>query len=96
MIEPHFRILQFLSSHFHSTRLGNLHVQNVYQRLMHVTLRALRHTKSQPLAREVHFHIVLLGLKVLRYGPGLDGRAQWRLKDQILAAGLAWFRSPPR
>lgn len=51
---------------------------------------------SHPLARELHFHIVLLGAKVLRYSTTLDSASKWKLKDQILSVGLAWFANPPR
>ncbi|TKA76163.1 hypothetical protein B0A49_03968 [Cryomyces minteri] len=92
---PHFRLLQFLSSHFNATRLCNPYVERAYHRLMRITLSAMKHTTSQPLAREVHFHVVLLGLRILRHSTSLDTGASWRLKDQILSAGLVWFYRPP-
>ena len=96
MIAPHLRVAQFLSSHFNATRLGSPYIQRVYYRLMTVTLDALAETKSQPLAREAHFHIILLGLRILRFSTGLDSTVLWRLKDRLLTAGLAWFANPPR
>lgn len=96
MIAPHFRLVQFLSSHFNATRLGSRQIQRVYYRLMHVTLDAMGHTMEHPLARETHFHIVLLGLRILQFGTDMDSSAQWRLKDRILSAALAWFSIAPR
>lgn len=96
MIAPHFRLVQFLSSHFNATRLGSRQIQRVYYRLMHVTLDAMGHTMEHPLARETHFHIVLLGLRILQFGTDMDMAAQWRLKDRILSAALAWFSIAPR
>jgi phosphatidylinositol 4-kinase len=96
MIAPHLRVAQFLSSHFNATRLGSPYIQRIYYRLMTITLDALAETKSHPLAREAHFHIILLGLRILRFGIGLDITILWRLKDRLLTAALAWFANPPR
>lgn len=95
IIAPHYRLLQFLSSHFNATRLGNPDVELVYNRLMHVTLDALSSGCPQPLAREAYFHIILLGLRVVRHCTTLPPAIKWRLKDRILSAGLAWFAKAP-
>lgn len=96
LIDPHLRLTHFLSSHFNASRLTSPSVERVYFRLMRITLLAMKQTASQPLAREVHFHIVLLALKVLRYSVRLDPAAHWRLKDAIISAGLQWFTTPPK
>lgn len=96
LIDPHLRLTHFLSSHFSASRLTSPSTERVYNRLMRITLLAMDKTVAQPLAREVHFHIVLLALKVLRYSTHLDTSAQWRLKDAIISAGLTWFSSPPK
>ncbi|KAI9841229.1 MAG: phosphatidylinositol-4- kinase [Thelocarpon superellum] len=96
VIGPHLRILQFLASHYHATRLGSPHVEKIFLRLVHVTLDGLMHATTHPLAREIRLQIVLLGLTVLRHGTSLDGKAQYRLKDRILSAALTWFAAFPR
>lgn len=96
LIAPHLRLAHFLSSHFSASRLTSPSVERIYGRLMRVTLLNMRHTVNSPLAREVHFQIVLLALKVVKYCTLLDHSAHWRLKDAILSAGLAWFAMPPR
>ncbi|THX33908.1 phosphatidylinositol 3 [Aureobasidium pullulans] len=96
LIAPHFRLVQFLSSHFNAMRLSNSHTGRIFHRLMRVTLAALRHSGSHPLAREVHFHIILLALRVISYGTGYDEKSRWELKDQILSAALRWFNFPAR
>ena len=96
LITPHFRLLQFLSSHYTATRLSSSSIEKAYHRMLRTTCRALRHTAGHPLAREVHFSFILLGLQVLRYNTTLSGTAQWRLKDDLLSAGLAWFAHSPR
>ncbi|KAF9730815.1 hypothetical protein PMIN06_009193 [Paraphaeosphaeria minitans] len=95
IIAPHYRLLQFLSSHFNATRLGNPDLELVYSRLIHVTLDALSLGCAQPLAREAYFHIVLLGLRIVRHCTTLSSALKWRLKDRILSAGLAWFAKAP-
>lgn len=95
LLAPHLRLTQFLSSHFSASRLTAPSVERVYIRLMRTTILAMRRTIGQPLAREVHFHIVLLALRVLRFSTRLDSAAQWRLKDSIFSAGLKWFAAPP-
>lgn len=95
-IAPHFRLLQFLSSHFNATRLSNPNVEKVYHRLMHITLDAMGLCIGHPLAREAHFHVVLLGLKILRHCTSLRDLIKWRLKDRILSAALAWFAVSPK
>lgn len=95
LIAPHLRLTQYLSSHFNSSRLTAPSVERVYARLMRVTMTTMKDTVSHPLAREVHFHIVLLALDFLKLNTQLDPAAQWRLKDAILSAGLAWFATPP-
>lgn len=96
LIAPHLRIVQFLASHFSATRLGSTHTQRIFHRLAFVTLGGLRNSAGHPLAREIHFQIILFSLNVLRHSSGLDQEAQWRLKDAILSAGLAWFSHSPK
>ena len=96
LIAPHVRLTHVLASHFSASRLISPCVEHVYGRLMHVTMSAMKHTVSQPLAREVHFQIILLALRVLRYSTHMNAAARWRLKDAILSAGLAWFAMPPK
>jgi phosphatidylinositol 4-kinase len=96
LIAPHFRLVQFLSSHFNATRLSNPHIERIYHRLMRVTLAAMSRSGSHPLTREVHFHIVLLALRILSHGTGYDEQARWELKDQILSASLRWFSFPAK
>lgn len=94
-IAPHFRLLQFLSSHFNASRLSNPDVELVYNRLMHITLDAMTIGCHQPLAREAYFHVILLGLRMLHHSTTLPGSIKWRLKDRILSAALAWFAKAP-
>lgn len=88
--------MQFLSSHFNAGRLSSPHVERIFFRMTRITLAAIRRGAAHPLTREVHFHVVLLALRVLTYCTGSTGKAHWELKDQILSAGLAWFSFPPR
>lgn len=93
-ISPHLRVLQFFSSHFNSIRLGSLNTQRTFIRMISKTLRGFTKTFNHPLTREIHFHVVLMGLHILRFNTCLSRKASWRLKDWILSAGLHWFRSP--
>jgi phosphatidylinositol 4-kinase len=95
LIAPHFRLLQFLSSHFSASRLSKSDVERVYVRLIHITLDAMSVGCSQPLAREAYFHIVLLGLRIARHCTTLAAAIKGRLLDRILTAGLAWFAGAP-
>lgn len=95
LIAPHLRLTQFLSSHFNSSRLTAPSVERVYARLIRITATAMKNAIGHPLAREVHFHIVSLALDFLKLSTNLTSAAQWRLKDAILSAGLAWFANPP-
>ncbi|PGH06595.1 hypothetical protein AJ80_08154 [Polytolypa hystricis UAMH7299] len=95
MISPHFRVLQFLESHFNATRLRSLHTQKMFCRLISATLIGLHETKGHPLAREIHFHIILFAMKILQHCVVQSKAALWKLKDQILSAALDWFRHPP-
>lgn len=96
MLAPHTRLLQFLTSHFNATRLGNPHSEKAFLRLLDVTIGNLKNSTGHPLAREVRFQIVLFGLRVLRFSVGLDFHSRCLLKDQILSAGLSWFNFAPR
>ena len=96
LISPHLRLTHLLGSHFSASRLLSPSIEQVYIRLMRITMLAMRNTVSQPLAREVHFQIVLLALRILRYSTHMYSSSRWRLKDAILSAGLAWFAIPPR
>ncbi|KAI9808250.1 MAG: hypothetical protein M1825_004707 [Sarcosagium campestre] len=96
LIGPHFRLLYLLSSHFNATRLGSVHVQRCFHRMIQITLDGLKSSTSHPLAREVHFQVILLALTILRNATALDEVSQWRLLDQTLTAALSWFNSPPR
>lgn len=96
LIGPHFRILQFLTSHFGANRFGSPHLERIFHRLIVITLDALKNSAGHPLAREIHFQIVLLGLKILRHSTETDPATMWNLKDCILSAALRWFAFPPR
>ncbi|RMZ74051.1 phosphatidylinositol 3 [Pyrenophora seminiperda CCB06] len=96
LIAPHFRLLQFLSSHFSASRLSKADVERVYVRMMHITLDAMSMGCSQPLARESYFHIILLGLRIARHSTTISATIRWRLSDRILTAALAWFAKAPQ
>ncbi|GBF61021.1 phosphatidylinositol 4-kinase [Trichophyton mentagrophytes] len=96
IISPHFLVLQFLESHFSASRLGSSNTQQVFRRLVSETLVALRDSTGHPLAREIHFHIILFSLKVLHSFSGQSNVGSWKLKDQILSAALSWFNHSPR
>ena len=95
-LAPHSRLLQFLSSHYSATRLGNPDTQHLFLRLLDVTLEAIKNSTPHPMAREIRFQVVLFGLKVLKTSTTMGAVAQHRLKDQILSAGLGWFNAPAR
>jgi phosphatidylinositol 4-kinase A len=95
LIAPHLKLLQFLSSHFSASRLGTPHVQRIYQRLINITLDATCDGMSHPLAREAFLHIILLGLKILRFSTNMDPQVVWRFKDRLLSAALSWFSYEP-
>ncbi|KAK4245632.1 hypothetical protein C7999DRAFT_42852 [Corynascus novoguineensis] len=96
LLAPHSRLLQFLSSHYNATRLGSPDTHRIFLRLLDVTLEAIKNSTVHPMAREIRFQVVLFGLKLLNTSTTMDAIAQYRLKDQILSAGLGWFNSPPR
>ena len=96
LVAPHLRILQFLASHFNASRVGSIHAQRIFHRAVVLTLQQLRRTKGHPLLREIHLHVILFGLNVLRHFTALSQDAKWSLKDDILTAALAWFSHPPR
>lgn len=96
LVAPHLALTHSLSSHFSATRLTSTSLERVYARLMRNTLLQMQKSVNQPLAREVHFHIILLALNILQFCTGLHTSAQWRLKDAILSAGLSWFAVAPR
>lgn len=95
LLAPHSRLLQFLSSHFNSTRLGSPNTEKVFLRLLDATLGGLKHATGHPLAREIRFQIILFALKVLRHSVGLSFSARCFLKDRILSAALSWFSFAP-
>ncbi|OSS54503.1 hypothetical protein B5807_01599 [Epicoccum nigrum] len=95
-IAPHFRLVQFLSSHFSASRLSKSDFERTYVRLIHTTLDAMSEGCSQPLAREAYFHIVLLALRIVRHSTTVSSPAKWRLMDRLLTAALAWFAHPPQ
>ncbi|KAJ5730120.1 uncharacterized protein N7483_004628 [Penicillium malachiteum] len=95
-LSPHLRVLQFFESHFNAIRLGNLQDQQLFCRLISSTVVGLAKTQGHPLAREIHFRIVLFGLNVLKHFSPRNKAASWKLKDQILSAALGWFKHPPR
>ena len=90
------RLLQFLGSHFNSTRLSSPHTEKAFLRLLTVTLEGLKQSTGHPLAREIRFQVVLFGLKVLRHSTAIDLHSRYRMKDQILSAALSWFAFAPR
>lgn len=95
LLAPHTRLLQFLASHFNATRLGSPDTQKIFLRLLDLTLDAIKTASPHPMAREIRFQIVLLGLKVLRT-TSMGAIAQWRLKDKVLSAALSWFSGAPK
>ncbi|KAF4470103.1 phosphatidylinositol 4-kinase [Fusarium albosuccineum] len=96
ILAPHARLLQFFASHFNATRHGSPDIQKVFLRMLDLTLDSIKQSATHPMAREIRFQIVLFGLRVLRASTTLKATAQWRLKEKILSAGLAWFRNSPK
>ncbi|KAI0016068.1 hypothetical protein F4780DRAFT_711330 [Xylariomycetidae sp. FL0641] len=96
ILAPHTCLTQFFSSHFNATRLGSPDTQRIFLRMLDLTLDALKHSISHPLARELRLRIILFSLRVLRVCSIAGVMAQWRLKDKILSAGLSWFRYFPK
>ncbi|KAF2863553.1 phosphatidylinositol-4-kinase [Piedraia hortae CBS 480.64] len=95
LLAPHMRLTMYVSSHFYASRLTSPAIERIYIRLMRITMLAMKHAYAQPLAREVHFHMLLLALGVLRHSTCLDYPSMWRLRDAILSAGLKWFSTAP-
>lgn len=95
LLAPHTRLLQFLSSHYNATRLGNADTHHIFLRLLDVTLDSIKDSTPHPMAREIRFQAVLLGLGVLKTCTVMGAIAQWRLKDMIVSAALGWFNAPP-
>ncbi|KAF7515655.1 hypothetical protein G7054_g14473 [Neopestalotiopsis clavispora] len=96
LLAPHTLLVQFFNSHFNSTRLGSPDTQRIFLRLLDLTLNSMRSSISHPLARELRLRIMLFSLRVLRVSNGLGNLTHWRLKDQILSAGLSWFKFVPK
>ncbi|RJE23272.1 phosphatidylinositol 4-kinase [Aspergillus sclerotialis] len=96
ILAPHFDVLQFLESHFSATRLGNPQDQRLFGRFVQRTTVGLLKTNGHPLARELHFRIILFGLKILKHISSQNGVIIWKVKDEILSAALNWFKHPPR
>lgn len=96
LIAPHLRIVQFLISHFSAIRLSSPHLQRIFCHLVDVTLQSLQHCVGHPLAREIHFQVLMLASNVLSHGAGLATTARWRLKDNVLSCGLRWFSHQAR
>ncbi|PLB54298.1 phosphatidylinositol 4-kinase [Aspergillus steynii IBT 23096] len=95
-LAPHLHILRFFESHFSAIRLGNAQSQRLFCRLVDRTTAGLAQTSGHPLARELHFRIVLFGLNVLGHSNSVGMPCLWKLKDQILSGALSWFKHAPR
>ena len=95
-LTPHFLILLLISSHYMAERLNGNFIESQAMSMMETSLPVLADTASHPLARELHFNIILFSLKILRYGSHLSPESQRSFKDKILSAALAWFRNEPR
>lgn len=76
--------------------MGNPQSQRLFCRLIGRTAVGLLETNGHPLAREIHFRIILFGLRILKHFHSQDEIASWKLKDQTLSAALSWFKHPPR
>lgn len=96
ILSPHSHVLKFFESHFSAVRLGKPQSRRLFCRLIGRTTVGLLETHGHPLAREIHFSIILFGLKVLKHSHSQDQVSSWKLKDQILSAALSWFKHPPR
>ncbi|KAI1002791.1 Phosphatidylinositol 4-kinase [Podosphaera aphanis] len=95
LLAPHMKLIQFFGSHFNATRLGSPNTERIFLRILEITLDEMEHATPHPLAREIRFQIILLGLKILRYCIRLDPRTKSVLKDRLLSAALTWFHFPP-
>lgn len=95
-LAPHLHILRFFESHFSAIRLGNAQIQRLFRRFVDRTIVGLAQTSAHPLARELHFRIVLFGLNVLGHSKSVDTPCLWKLKDRILSGALSWFKHAPR
>ncbi|KAL3477837.1 hypothetical protein BJX99DRAFT_225404 [Aspergillus californicus] len=96
VLAPHSLIVQFFESHFNAVRLGNAQTRHLFCRFVDRTTLGLLHASNHPLARELHFRIILFCLRVLEHCTTLDKATLWKFKHQILSAALSWFNNPPR
>lgn len=95
-LAPHLIALRFFESHFNAVRLNSAQNRRLFGRLIDRTTVGLLQTSGHPLARELHFRIVLFGLRVIQDPYQPEQVALWKLSDQILSAALDWFKHPPR
>ncbi|KAF4210866.1 hypothetical protein CNMCM8980_003164 [Aspergillus fumigatiaffinis] len=95
-LAPHVIALRFFESHFNAVRLNSAQNRRLFGRLIDRTTVGLLQTSGHPLARELHFRIVLFGLRVIQDSYQPEKVASWKLSDQILSAALDWFKHPPR
>ncbi|KKK21482.1 hypothetical protein ARAM_004631 [Aspergillus rambellii] len=96
ILAPHLHIIQFFESHFNAVRLANSQTQRLFCRFLDRTAVGLLQASNHPLARELHFRIILFCLNVMKHCTSFDNVTLWKLKHQILSAALSWFKSPPR
>ncbi|EDP48216.1 phosphatidylinositol 4-kinase (STT4), putative [Aspergillus fumigatus A1163] len=95
-LAPHLIALRFFESHFNAVRLNSAQNRRLFSRLIDRTTVGLLQTSGHPLARELHFRIVLFGLRVIQDSFQPEKVAWWKLNDQLLSAALDWFKHPPR
>lgn len=96
LLAPHTRLVQFFVSHFNATRLGSVDTQRIFLRLLDLTMDAMKHSVSHPMARDLRLRVILFSLRVLRVSSTIGNLAQLRLKDKVLSAALSWFKYSPK
>ncbi|KAI5302584.1 phosphatidylinositol-4- kinase, partial [Ascosphaera pollenicola] len=95
MINPHSRVLQFLTSQYNATRLSSPHIEASFVRIVTHTMVSLREIGGHPLCRELYFSALLFSLDIIKDCRSISKPLVWRLKDLTLSAALTWFKHPP-
>ncbi|KAG8624207.1 hypothetical protein KVT40_009183 [Elsinoe batatas] len=95
-IAPVVRLFQFIASHFHASRYTSSSAEKLFLRNIRNTMLAMSRAPSQPLARELHFRLLVAGCRSLANSTILDDEQKWMMKDLVLSVGLRWFVHAPR
>ncbi|KAI7870650.1 hypothetical protein BDF14DRAFT_1772183 [Spinellus fusiger] len=90
LFSPHISWIKFLSSRFYALRHCSRYLVGILIRILQESFQNAELMSTHPLARSTRFHLLLLGMKILR-SVRIEALAEYKFRSYVYHAAFHWF-----